>query len=101
MPSLIYSLCRYSFIDDSSDEPLLACGHFLLRPIRILVLSIERQLQQVGTVGAHPVDLPGAAAVGLEGEPFAVRRPSGLFVRAFAGEDAAGAVRQIGDADLE
>src|ERR1041385_2616846 len=41
----------------------------LLRPIRILVLSVERQLQEVRAVDAHPVDLPHAAAVGLKGDP--------------------------------
>ena len=73
----------------------------LLRPIRIFVLPIERELQQIGAVDAHPIDLPPAAAVGLEGDPFAVGRPGRLFVRAFAGQDAALVAGQIGDADLK
>src|ERR1700752_4885683 len=84
-------------------EPLAASCSLLrfLRPIRVLVLAAERQLHQIRAVDAHPVDLPLARAVRLEGDPFAVRRPRRLLVRSFARDDAALLGRHVGDADLE
>src|SRR5215813_7773400 len=96
----LWMIARWGVVNgQATGRFLLTTGRFFLRPIRIFVLSIECQLQKVGAVDAHPVDLPLAAAVGLEGDPFAVGRPCRLLVRAFAGQDAAGAVCQVGDAD--
>src|SRR5581483_4376299 len=73
----------------------------LLRPIRILVLSAARQLLDTCAVDAHPVDLPLAAAVRLEGEPLAVRGPGRLLIRSFTGENPALACDQVCNANLE
>src|SRR5438093_2965307 len=73
----------------------------LLRPVRILVLPVDGERDQVGAVDAHPVDLPLAAAIRLKGDPSTIRRPGRLLVRALAGDHAALARHEVHDANLK
>src|SRR5207237_1608622 len=70
-------------------------------PIRFPILTLRGQLLQIRSVGAHSVDLPMSAAIRLEGDPSSVGRPRRLFVRSFAGDDAALAGDGVGDANLK
>src|SRR5260370_4524763 len=73
----------------------------LLRPIGIFVLAVEGQLHEVGSVDAHSVDLPSAAAIRLKRDPAAIGRPRRLLVRSFAGDDAALPRDHVRDTNLK
>src|SRR5947207_1296542 len=97
-PSMRRLYCGWALSQVAAIIPETAACFRLLGLVRILVLTIQRVLQDVASVGAHPKVLPVAAAVGLEVDQLSVQRPGRLLVRALTGQDAALSRHEISDA---